>query len=85
MKTTKLLLLAIFMVNNVLSQDCSDFKSNLTAYNLKSQVERLCENKSGNRVFSTVGEQYTANYIREQFIKSGLNGYALGIDNFFQN
>jgi hypothetical protein len=67
------------------AQDFLKFKNSITENSLKKHVEILCNKDIGGRKFATQGERNAANYIRKQFINSGLTGSAEGLDNYFQN
>jgi hypothetical protein len=67
------------------AQDFLRFKDSITENTLRKHIEILCDKESGGRKFATQGEKNAANYIRDEFIKSGLTGSAKEIDNYFQN
>ncbi|MBN1185303.1 MAG: M28 family peptidase [Bacteroidales bacterium] len=67
------------------AQDFLRFKDGITEKSLRKHIEILCDKESGGRKFATQGEKNAANYIRDEFIKSGLTCSAKGIDNYFQN
>ncbi len=67
------------------AQDYLKFKDSITENNLRKHVEVLCNKGLGGRKFATQGETNAANYIRNQFVSSGLAGNVYGINNYFQN
>ena len=67
------------------AQDYLKFKDSITENNLRKHVEVLTNKELGGRKFATHGEQNAANYIRNFFISSGLDGSTNGINNYFQN
>jgi len=66
-------------------QNFSVFKDSIKKDILQKHMEILCDEQKGNRKFATHGELNAANYIRNQFVSSGLVGSAKNINNYFQN
>ena len=60
------------------AQDFLRFKDTITVNTLRKHIEILCDKESGGRKFATQGEKNAANYIHDEFIKSGLNCSAKG-------
>jgi hypothetical protein len=67
------------------AQDFLRFKDSITENTLRKHIETLCDKESGGRKFATHGEKNAANYIRDEFIKSGITCSTKGIDNYYQN
>ncbi len=66
------------------AQDYLIFKDSIKKITLQKHIEVLCAEKRGGRKFGTQGEKNAACYIREQFMKSGLDNWSNGSEEYYQ-
>ncbi|MFN8257220.1 MAG: M28 family peptidase [Bacteroidales bacterium] len=83
-KNIVLFIIIIATCNLLKAQNFSAFRDSIIKENLEKDIMFLCDSSLSGRKIASTGEKKAANYIREQYVKSGLTGKIGGNLNYFQ-
>ncbi len=83
-KNIVLFFIIIATCNLLKAQNFSTFRDSIVKENLEKDIMFLCDSSLSGRKIASTGEKKVANYIREQFVKSGLTGKIGGNLNYYQ-
>src|SRR5512139_848666 len=86
MKRNIVLFFIIIATCNLLkAQNFSTFRDSIVKENLEKDIMFLCDSSLSGRKIASTGEKKVANYIREQYVKSGLTGKIGENLNYYQD
>jgi hypothetical protein len=84
-KNIVLFFIIIATCNLLKAQNFSTFRDSIVKENLEKDIMFLCDSSLSGRKIASTGEKKVANYIREQYVKSGLTGKIGGNLNYYQD
>ena len=84
-KNIVLFFIIIATCNLLKAQNFSTFRDSIVKENLEKDIMFLCDSSLSGRKIASTGEKKVANYIREQFVKSGLTGKIGENLNYYQD
>jgi hypothetical protein len=83
-KNIVLFFIIVATCNLLKAQIFSTFRDSIVKENLEKDIMFLCDSRLSGREIASTGEKKVANYIREQYVKSGLTGKIGGNLNYYQ-
>lgn len=83
-KNIVLFFIIVATCNLLKAQNFSTFRDSIVKENLEKDIMFLCDSRLSGRKIASTGEKKVANYIREQYVKSGLTGKIGGNFNYYQ-
>jgi len=84
-KNIVLFFIIIATCNLLKAQNFSTFRDSIVKENLEKDIMFLCDSSLSGRKIASTGEKKVANYIREQYVKSGLTGKIGENLNYYQD